>query len=250
MSELPATGAREPRQPTLSVVIPSWRDAGNLARLVPAITTLGLKEIIIVDASADAATEQLALQHGAILLKCSAPNRGAQMNVGAMFASGDVLLFQHADTELTAAHVAALRAAVDEGEIIGGAFYRKFDRRHPLLQPFEGVARFLARHGGTLYGDQSIFVRREAFLQLQGFAKIPLMEDMEFSKRLRAAGKIAVLDPPIRSSSRHHERQGAWRRTLQNGLFIVLYKCGVSPVRLHEWYYRGATNAAAEPLRS
>jgi glycosyltransferase involved in cell wall biosynthesis len=185
-----------------------------------------------------AATEQLAIQYGAILLKCSAPNRGAQMNVGAMFANGDVVLFQHADTELTDAHLAAIEQALRDPAIVGGAFYRKFDERHPRLMWLEEVARMLTRRGGTLYGDQSIFVRRELFLQMQGFAKIPLMEDMEFSRRLRAAGKSQC---SIRQCGRPREAQehGAWKTSIQNAAFILLYKCGVSPTTLHRWYYAG-----------
>jgi hypothetical protein len=64
------------------------------------------------------------------------------------------------------------------------------------------------------------------------------MEDMEFSQRLRRAGRVAVLDPPVESSARRHASGGAWRTSLQNGLFIVLYKCGLSPRYLHRWYYR------------
>jgi hypothetical protein len=101
----------------------------------------------------------------------------------------------------------------------------------------EKVGRWLTQHGGTLFGDQTIFVRRDAFMKLGGFARIPLMEDVEFSPRLRRAGKIAVLDPPVRSSGRHHDRQGAWRRTFQNGLLLLLYKIGVRPQTLHRWYY-------------
>jgi hypothetical protein len=76
------------------------------------------------------------------------------------------------------------------------------------------------------------------FRALGGFAPIPLMEDMEFSQRLRRAGRVAVLDPPVESSARRHASGGAWRTSLQNGLFIVLYKCGLSPRYLHRWYYR------------
>lgn len=173
-------------------------------------------------------------------LKSSPPNRGAQMNAGAQAASGDILLFQHADTELTEAHLAAIDIALRNSKIVGGAFYRKFDGRHPRLTWLEPVARFLSRSGGTLYGDQSVFVRRDVFQQMEGFAKIPLMEDVEFSKRLRAAGRIAILDPPVQSSARHHLRKGAWRTTVRNALFIVLYRVGVSPFRLHRWYYPAA----------
>ena len=122
--------------------------------------------------------------------------------------------------------------------MIGGAFYRKFDGRHPRLRWLEAVARFFTRHGGSFFGDQSVFVRLETFRALGGFAPIPLMEDMEFSRRLRRAGKVAVLDPPVESSSRRHADRGAWRTSIQNGLFIVLYKCGFSPTHLHRWYYR------------
>ena len=134
--------------------------------------------------------------------------------------------------------MAAIACALRDPEVIGGAFYRKFDDRHPRLLWLETVARFLTRHGGSFFGDQSVFVRRETFRALGGFAPIPLMEDMEFSRRLRRAGKVAVLDPPLESSTRRHAGRGTWRTSLQNGLFIVLYKCGLSPTHLHRWYYR------------
>ena len=122
--------------------------------------------------------------------------------------------------------------------VICGAFYRKFDARHPRLRWLEKAARFLSRHGGTFFGDQSLFVRRETFAALGGFAPIPLMEDVEFSRRLHRAGKVVVLDPPMASSTRRHLSRGTWRTSIQNGLFILLYRCGVSPERLHRWYYR------------
>jgi rSAM/selenodomain-associated transferase 2 len=221
------------------VVVPSWRDAENLALLLPVVSAIdSVAETIVVDASGDAESQKIAEEFGAHFVTCSAPNRGAQMNVGAMFATGDVLLFQHADTELRPDHLHAIETAMLDPQLIGGAFYRKFDRRHPYLVWLEPIARLRSRRGGTLYGDQSIFVRREIFLQLGGFAKIPLMEDVEFSRRLRASGKITLLDPPTQTSARRHTGRGAWRTSVQNGLFIVLYKFGVAPERLHRWYYR------------
>jgi rSAM/selenodomain-associated transferase 2 len=222
----------------ISVVIPSWRDGENLRALLPRLKAEpSVHETIVVDAAGDGVAEGIALDAGAIYLPCPRPNRGEQMNLGAAASTGDVILFQHCDTRLENAHLEAIRMALDDPEIIGGAFHRKFDDRHPRLKPLESATRFLARHGGTLYGDQSIFVRREVFERLGGFAGIPLMEDVEFSRRLRAAGKVAVLDPPLASSARRHLRRGAWRTTIQNGLFIVLFNFGVSPHRLHRWYY-------------
>jgi len=234
----------------ISVVIPSWRDSDNLAVLLPSLMRIGsVTETIVIDASDDDSAQQFAEQCGATFVKTPVPNRGAQMNAGAALASGEVIVFQHADTELTDAHLAAVAAALSNPAVIGGAFHRKFDERHPRLQWLEKAARFLARNGGTFYGDQSIFVRRDVFLHLHGFAQIPLMEDMEFSRRLRATGKTVVLDPPVRSSARRHEREGAWKTSVQNGLFILLYNCGVSPVTLHQWYYKQKSAAGAEQPR-
>jgi hypothetical protein len=159
------------------------------------------------------------------------------MNMGAAAARGAILVFQHSDTDLSDEHLAAIEAAMTDSQTVGGAFFRKFDDRHPRLRWLEKVGRFLTSHGGTLYGDQSVFVRRDIFCTLGGFAEIPLMEDVEFSRRLRAAGKVVVLDPPVQSSARRHLRRGAWLTSIQNGLFIVLFKLGVSPERLHRWYY-------------
>jgi rSAM/selenodomain-associated transferase 2 len=233
----------------LSVIIPAWNDHANLARSVPMLAGLeALHEVIVVDASPDPATAEAVGAAGGRYLRATEPNRGLQMNLAAKTASGDVLIFHHADSVMTAAHLAAIRLALRDPAVIGGAFYRKFDARHPRLLWLETVGRFFTRHGGSFFGDQSVFVRRETFRGLGGFAPIPLMEDMEFSRRLRRAGKVAILDPPLESSDRRHQRCGAWRASLQNGLFILLYKCGLSPRHLHRWYYREALSDPNEPV--
>ncbi len=230
------TGAAPVR---ISVVIPVWNDHTHLARLLPELVGFDtLHEVVVVDASARTETAELASALGAIYLVAPDPNRGAQMNLGAARVSGDAIIFHHSDGVLRQEHLAAIATALRDPAVIGGAFYRKFDRRHPRLLCLETVARFFTRHGGTLFGDQSVFVRREVFTRLGGFAPIPLMEDVELSRRLRRSGRIAVLDPPMESSSRRHEGRGAWRTSIQNGLFIFLYACGCSPQRLHRWYYR------------
>jgi rSAM/selenodomain-associated transferase 2 len=233
----PAAGAVR-----LSVIVPAWNEAARLAQLLPSLVRLdSLHEIIVVDA-----TEELVQNAGAIYLRAPQPSRGAQMNLGAAHATGDALIFHHADAILRPEHLAAIARVLRDPAIIGGAFHRKFDRRHPWLVGLESSGRFLSRNGGTLFGDQSLFVRREIFQSLGGFADIPLMEDMEFSRRLRRAGKIALLDPPMESSGRRHQRRGAWRTSLQNGFFILLYYCGCSPHRLHRWYYGSRFSAPNE----
>ena len=233
----------------VSVIVPAWNDHVSLTHLLPALVRLkGLHEVIVADASPHSATAESARTVGAIYVAAPQPNRGAQMNLAAENATGDVLIFHHADSILTAAHVAAIERALRDPETIGGAFYRKFDGRHPRLRWLEVAGRFFTRHGGSFFGDQSIFVRRGTFCALGGFAPIPLMEDMEFSRRLRRAGQVVVLDPPLQSSIRRHRGRGPWRTSLQNGLFIVLYKCGLPPAHLHRWYYRERRSVPNESL--
>lgn len=228
--------------PWLSIIVPCWNDAEALERVLDAFAALpdgAEREIVVADASAGPECRELARARGARVVECPKPNRGGQMNAGAAAATGEMLLFQHADTEFTAAHWASLRALRDEPAVLGGAFHRKFDERHPRLRWLERFHRTLStKFGATIYGDQSFFVRRAHFQALGGFRDYPLMEDMEFSGRLRRAGGVRLLDPPIATSARRALRQGAWKTSVQNGAFILLFKCGVSPVTLHRWYYQ------------
>jgi GT2 family glycosyltransferase len=169
------------------------------------------------------------------------------MNDGAAIASGAVIVLLHADTDMRNEHLHAIARVMNDGEVIGGAFYRKFDERHPNLRWLEPIARFLTRNGGTLFGDQTVFVRRDVFRRLGGFAEIPLMEDVEFSRRLRSAGRVVILDPPIRTSPRHHLEHGAWRTTFRNALFLLLFKLGVSAEKLHAIYYARRNQSSAPP---
>ena len=225
------------RTACISVVVPIWRDGDGIVTLLARLQSLAeIREIII--SAAEPATglrEKIEMLRG-VFVHSAKPNRGAQLNIGAGLATGDWLLFHHADTELRREHVEAL-AALNGTDVIGGAFYRAFDERHPRLRFLEPLERWHSRAFGTLYGDQSVFVRREHFLRIGAFADIPLMEDVDFSRKLRASGKIKLLDPPIRSCAKRQIARGAWRTTLRNLLFLVLFRCGVPVERLHSWYY-------------
>ncbi len=175
---------------------------------------------------------------GLRVIRCDRPGRGCQMNHAAREALGDVLLFQHADTELSDAHLDSLRRAMADPAVTGGAFRRQFDERHPRLRWLEPWEALRCRVFGPLFGDQSIFVRRAAFEALGGYADVPLMEDVDFTCRLRRRSGLTLLTPSIRTSARKHLEQGCWRTTLHNAFLLGLYTCGVSPHRLHGLYYR------------
>ena len=129
-------------RPTVSVIIPCWNGEEALdVRLRELSNISGIDEIIVADASTKPDCAEIARRHGVQIVRCPAPNRGSQMNAGAHTARGDVLLFHHADTELTATHVEAMRQAMTDPALAGGAFHRKFDQRHPHLLWLEKWAR-------------------------------------------------------------------------------------------------------------
>ncbi len=199
-----------------------------------------VREVIMATVEKSTALE--AGTSGFRTVHCSQQGRGNQMNEAARNATGNVLLFHHADTELTAAHLQSLESALrTDPSLGGGAYRRRFDERHPRLRWLEPWEALRCRRFGPLFGDQSLFVRRPVFVELGGFADIPLMEDVDFSCRLRRHSGIALLLPAIRSSARKHIQQGRWRTTLINALFLLLYVCGISPRKLHAWYYRPAS---------
>jgi hypothetical protein len=173
--------------------------------------------------------------------------RGYQQNDAAKAATGGILLFHHLDSDLTPEHCVSLLAAMKNPSITGGAFYRRFDDRHPGMKKFEGIERWHSRTWGALYGDQSIFVRKNIFNQLGGFPDYPLMEDVAFSKRLRNTGGLTLLDPPMSSSPRRHLEKGPWKTSLKNAMLLALYHLGLDPHLLFRWYYSNgskATNAS------
>jgi hypothetical protein len=167
-----------------------------------------------------------------MFVRCSARNRGPQMNAGVIFASANVLLFHPPEIQLTAEHVQALQNAMRNADVIGGAFHTLFG-----LMSLD-------------HGKQSIFVRREAFFQLGGFTKMPLIEDVEFLRRLRRLGRTVLLDPPVRKQPQTDARPDVRRMNRQTAIFTLLYSCGVRPERLQRWYDRNRSDNSLEEERA
>ena len=235
----------------ISLIVPAWNDDELVVDLVKVRPfPPDLAEWIVAAVRPGESLRELHRQGIIRLVSCDKPSRGEQMNLGAAEARGTLLCFHHADSIFGTEHLKALERAARNEAISGGAFHRRFDNRRAPMILWEHLVRRITSSAGPLFGDQSIFVRASIFKRLGGFAKIPLMEDIEFSRRLRRLGSLTLLDPPVWSSPRRFHRLGNWRTTLLNVTLIGLFFFGVDPHKLHRWYYRSRGKLATQRSRS
>jgi rSAM/selenodomain-associated transferase 2 len=224
----------------LTVVIPALDEADNLARLLPELAAgCPGAEIIVVDGgSRDATRSVVTGQPGAKLL-VAARGRARQMNHGARAAAGDTLLFLHADTRLPDGAAAAIERVLADPGVVGGRFDVRFDSPRRLLRIVAWFMNARSRLSGICTGDQAIFARRADFEAAGGYPDIPLMEDIELSRRLGRRGRLRALRLRVTTSARKWEREGPLRTVALMWTLRFLHFCGVSPARLHRWYYGG-----------
>jgi rSAM/selenodomain-associated transferase 2 len=160
------------------------------------------------------------------------------MNAGARHARGAVLLFLHADTRLPAGALRAITTALLDPRVIAGRFDVWFDSPRPIFRVIAFLMNLRSRLTGISTGDQAIFVRRDVFEIMGGYPDQLLMEDVELCRRLRRRGRLAPLRLRVATSARKWEREGVLRTIVLMWTLRFLYTIGVSPARLHRWYYR------------
>jgi rSAM/selenodomain-associated transferase 2 len=186
-----------------------------------------------------------------VRLVTSERGRARQMNAGAAAASGAIVLFLHADTRLPAGFEAAIIHALEDPSVVAGRFDVGFDNPGLAFGMIAGLMNLRSRLTGIFTGDQAIFVRRSVFEALGGYADLPLMEDVELSRRLKRCGRLACLRERVTTSARRWQRDGVARTIGLMWLLRFLYSGGVSPERLHRWYYpelaRPEPSAARRP---
>lgn len=224
----------------ISVVVPALDEAAGIAAaLRPALAEAD--EVIVVDGGSGDATVALAVAAGARVLADAKRGRASQMNDGATAARGDILLFLHADTRLPAGWAAAVRAALSAGGREWGRFDVSLDAPGALFALVGAMMNLRSRLTGICTGDQAMFASRAAWLKADGFPHIPLMEDIELSRRLkRTAGRPACLRERVRVSARRWREHGPLRTVVAMWWWRALYFFGVSPRWIHRRYYRGA----------
>lgn len=222
----------------VTVVIPALNEAAHVAGAVEDALAGGAREAIVVDGGSTDRTREAAAGAGAVVLT-TAPGRARQMNAGAARAQGDVLLFLHADTHLPAGWRGRVIEALRRPGVAAGAFGFAIDDAFFGRRWVEACTRWRSLRFQMPYGDQGLFVTRTRFEELGGYADLPILEDYELVRRLRAEGRIVTLDACALTSGRRWRQLGVVRTTLTNGLIIAGYHAGVPPQRLAQWYRGG-----------
>ncbi|HEX7504253.1 MAG TPA: TIGR04283 family arsenosugar biosynthesis glycosyltransferase [Syntrophales bacterium] len=225
--------------PSVSVIIPVLHEAHQLDSLLDHLYLMADNlpvEVIVVDGSPDGETLRAISREGVTLLTAPA-GRALQMNAGAAAASGDFLLFLHADTRLPRGAFRRIAEALSDGRYVAGAFDLRYGSRRPSIRLIAGMACIRSRLTRIPYGDQAQFFRRDCFEILGGFSDIPLMEDVEIMLRIKEQGdRIFILPEPVVTSARRQEKEGIVRCTLRNWSIVTLYCMGMSPERLVRFY--------------
>jgi rSAM/selenodomain-associated transferase 2 len=230
-------------QHKISVIVPVYKEENNICEVLMHLAkrAQGYEyEAVVVDGAPDMGTLSSIPENMPDVLKLhSSKGRSLQMNTGANSASGDILLFLHADTLLPLNAFNSICKTMDDAAFCGGAFRLKLDSNELFLKLVSFTASLRPYITGIPFGDQAIFMKKKYFMDIGGFKEIPLMEDTELMKRVkRSGGKISIIKDPVVSSARKWHKDGLFFNTFKNHLVRFLYWAGVSPKRLYEIYYR------------
>lgn len=228
---------------SVAIIVPVLDEAARL----PALLDRLRKDfpdcpVTVVDGGSRDGSQQLVRPPARLVV--SLPGRATQLNAGAAGCDADVLWFHHADTQVQPAALPQLRAAVADPAVVGGGFRLAFDTDTLGLRYVAASSNVRARRLGWVFGDQALFVRRAAFEALGGFPGLPIMEDLELSRRLARVGRLVLLPACSTASSRRFDAVGTWRLLARMQWLKAAYFAGVDPARLAAAYARPRPHAA------
>jgi len=218
----------------ISVIIPTRNEERAIAAVIEQLRGTGVREVIVVDGGSSDQTCHRARTAGAKVIE-SETGRGIQQNLGAAEATGDILLFLHADTRLPPDFIEQIQDILHRDGVSAGAFRLGVDGPGHGLRWVENMANWRSLYFQLPYGDQALFMKADTFRQAGGFAEIPLMEDFELMRRLRKQGRIELAEASVRTSPRRWEQLGVLRATWSNQVCILAYLFGISPRRIASW---------------
>lgn len=222
-----------------SIIVPALHEPDRINLLVDRFNSLECsqgREIVVVDGSPEADTIE-AIQCEKVIKMRSAKGRGKQMNMGASVATGEILIFLHADTQLPAGALRKIASIIQRDKCVGGAFELGIKSEKFSHRSWARLASIRCRLTRIPYGDQAIFIRRDYFMRIGGYRDIPLMEDVELMRRIKRLGdKICILPDRAMTSARRWEEEGFLYVVLRNTTLFTLYVLGISPEKLAPFY--------------
>ena len=221
----------------VSVIIPALNEEALIAAAARSAWEAGADEVIVADGGSADETVAIAQEQECEVV-VSAAGRAIQQNAGAARASGDVLLFLHADNRLGPTAIEQVRELLRDANVQSGAFRQRIDANGVTYRLLEWGNAWRVRWRGLPYGDQAIFLRREFFTSLGGFPEVKLMEDLLLMKQARRISWPRLLDGPVYNDARRWRRHGVIRQTLRNWTLLTAYQLGWSPDTLARYYRR------------
>jgi rSAM/selenodomain-associated transferase 2 len=219
----------------VSVIVPTLNEEAVLAPTLQRARQAGVREIIVVDGGSTDATVAIARQLADVVISVP-PGRAGQMNAGAQRARGTTLLFLHADTLVPDGFATLALAACARPGAVGGRFDVTLQPTSLLIRLTGELMNWRSRLTCIATGDQAIFIRREVFNRLGGYAPIPLMEDVDLSRRMKRAGRTVCLSERVTTSARRWQKNGVVRTIVLMWSLRLLYFLGASPHRLQRVY--------------
>ena len=223
----------------ISIIIPTINEANNLPLLLSDLSSIQKEgEIIIVDCGSKDKTIDIANIYGAKVFKSEERNRGLQLDIGAKNSKGDWLIFLHADTRLTHDWLKKINLVLkgDKNYIYNFTF--KINHKKIIYRVLEILVNFRSQYFKQPYGDQGIIIHRTIYFKNNGFRKIPLMEDIDFLRRLKNKKDLKQLNLPIFISSRKWERTNIFLQAIQNWHFRRRWLNGDSLNSIYSDYYK------------
>ena len=219
----------------VSVIVPVLNEEQSIRATLQSLICLTPHEIIVVDGGSRDRTVEICKEFAVDVMHAER-GRARQMNVGARHASGEVLLFLHADTRLPKSALNDIAAALSDSRYLGGRFDVELEGTHWMLKIIAALINYRSRATRIATGDQALFVRRDIFEHVGGFPEIDLMEDIALCRTLKRSGWLACLRSRVVTSARRWERDGVWRTILRMWTLKLCYLAGISPVRLKQYY--------------
>ena len=223
----------------ISIIIPTINEANNLPLLLSDLSVIQKEgEILIVDCGSEDKTIDIANIYGVKVYKSKEKNRGLQLNMGAKKSRGEWLIFLHADTRLTHDCFTKIKSVIEGDNNSIYYFKFKINNRKKLYRVLEIFVNFRSQYLKQPYGDQGLIIHRSIYLKNNGFRKIPLMEDLDFFRRLNNKKDLKQLNLPIFISSRKWERTNIFLQAIKNWHFRRRWLKGESLKSIYSDYYK------------